>query len=63
METERSRKWLTDALEKPIRKTSVYELLLWKCIEHDKKIYEANITEMRNEIELLKGRLDALENK
>ncbi len=62
-ETERSRKWLTDALERPMRKTSVYELLLWKCIEHDKKIYEASITEMRNEIELLKSRLDALENK
>lgn len=60
-ERERSRKWLIDALEKPVRKTSVQELLLWKCIEHDRKIYEANIDEMKQVIESLKTRIEILE--
>lgn len=62
-EIERSKKWLVQALEKPIRKTSAQELLLWKCIEHDRKIYESNISAMREEIDLLKARLDAIEKK
>ena len=63
VERERSRKWLIDALEKPIRKTSVQELLLWKCIEHDKKIYEANLDEMKQAIEALKARIEILEQE
>ena len=62
-ERERSQKWLDNALNKPIRKTSASELLLWKCIEHDKAIYEANFGEMKQAIETLQKRIEELEKK
>jgi polysaccharide pyruvyl transferase WcaK-like protein len=62
-ERERSQKWLDNALNKPIRKTSASELLLWKCIEHDKAIYEANLGEMKQAIETLQKRIEELEKK
>ena len=62
-ERERSYKWLKNAIDKPIRKTSVKELLLWKCIEHDRKIYEANLSELKSTIDILKSRIDDLEKK
>ena len=63
IERERSQKWLENALNKPVRKTSASELLLWKCLEHDKAIYEANLAEMREAIKTLTSRLDELEKK
>ncbi len=62
-ERERSQKWLDDALNKPIRKTGANELLLWKCIEHDKAIYEANLGQMKQTIEMLQKRIEELEKK
>lgn len=62
-EREKSQKWLDNALNKPIRKTSASELLLWKCIEHDKAIYEANLGEMKQAIETLQKRIEELEKK
>lgn len=62
-ERKRSQNWLDNALNKPIRKTSARELLLWKCIEHDKAIYEANLGEMKTIIEMLQKRVEELEKK
>ena len=60
-EIARSKEWLENAFKKPVRKTSVQELLLWKCIEHDRKIYESNLSEMKGIIEDLQKRVQSLE--
>ena len=62
-ERKRSMEWLTNALNKPIRETSVQEMLLWKCIEHDKKISEANIESLKKEIQELKEQIKWLMSK
>ena len=62
-ERKRSQKWLKNALDKPIRKTSASELLLWKCIEHDRAIYEANLGQMKKTMEMLQKRIEELEKK
>lgn len=62
-ERERSMAWLDNALSKPIRKTSASELLLWKCLEHDKAIYESKLNEMQGALASLSQRLEELEKK
>lgn len=62
-ERERSMAWLDNALAKPIRKTSASELLLWKCLEHDKAIYEARLGQLQETIASLTERIEKLESK
>ncbi|MBQ8839875.1 MAG: polysaccharide pyruvyl transferase family protein [Clostridia bacterium] len=63
LERERSMAWLDNALNKPIRKTSASELLLWKCLEHDKAIYESKLSEMQGALASLSQRIEELEKK
>ncbi|MBQ7761472.1 MAG: polysaccharide pyruvyl transferase family protein [Clostridia bacterium] len=62
-ERDRSMAWLDNALNKPIRKTSASELLLWKCLEHDKAIYESKLNEMQGALKSLSQRIEELEKK
>lgn len=62
-ERERSNAWLDKALSKPIRRTSASELLLWKCLEHDKAIYESKLNEMQDALASLSQRIEELEKK
>ena len=62
-ERERSMAWLERALAKPVRKTATSELLLWKCLEHDKIIYESRLNEMQGVIASLTQRIEELEKK
>ncbi|MBQ9773717.1 MAG: Coenzyme F420 hydrogenase/dehydrogenase, beta subunit C-terminal domain [Clostridia bacterium] len=58
---EESKKWLSDALNAKLRKPSVKELLLWKCLEHDDKINKMKVQELSNEVQSLQARLERLE--
>lgn len=62
-EIARSKAWLEAAFRKPPRKTSVQELLLWKSIEHERRMNDASLSELKGMIEDLQKKVDTLSKK
>ncbi len=62
-EIERSKAWLTKALEKRPRQPSVRELALWKCLEHDELLQRANIGGLNDVMNQLWCRIDELQRR
>lgn len=55
---EISKKWLGDSLDARKREISVHELMLWKCLEHDRRLHDTE-----SNISLLEKRIANLEEK